>query len=787
MAISRHHPPLDGKSINISAKFMTSRSLSANSQGIEEAKKVLASRGWTQEYLASEVGLSSRQSVWKFLSGRPVSRQIFKELCFTLNLDWKAVVDLPGNQGSSVSSFKLKPSSSDVPQLVSVMRSQVKETIENQCSTLVSPFQVTQPLLEKIYTKTRFSLELSDQRWLDPSDLEDSLKMTQGFRLSSLNSNTIVDLDGLEQQQKLVILGKPGAGKTTFLQYIALQCNQGKYRRNYIPCFIQLRTEWVQEDEEPFDLLNYMITYGKNYGLSQQQVVILLEKGKFLCLLDGLDEVPLKIREGLCKNIQWFAKKYYQNLLIITSRSSAQQFHFRGFTYVEMADFDKKSIELFAQKWFRATSKNKRTGEEKAKDFLEQINAPKNQAIRELAVTPILLNLLCSVFQQKAQFPRQPAKLYQVGLDILLQRWDRSKGIERDDFYYNLSIVDKRKLLSKIAAETFSQERYFFDSREVQEIIEDYLCTDCDFQEDKETLWLTTESVLKSIEIQHGILVERAKGVYSFSHLTFQEYFTARHIIANQGNDLEINLEELVTKMLNQSWRDVILLTINLLPNADVFLQKMKQFIDALSQGNQKLQTCLKCLNEKVKNLTLSSHQTAARAFYFTLLNNRDFNLALSLDNQFAYHSKLSAEIQLDSILARAFLDSLTIVKNPDFKSFLNLCFTLEFKNKDPKESQFFHELSQLKRQLPCPEQEESYIINWWKTQGKEWVEQFRNLLIKYRQIGYDWQLNDQERNLWNSYYQGNVFLVECLQSEGNISKQIKKEITESLLLPPKK
>ena len=766
---------------------MSSRSLSANSQGIEEAKKILASRGWTQEYLASEVGLSSRQSIWKFLSGRPVSRQIFKEVCFTLNLDWKAVADLPENKGSPVSSFKLKPNSSDVPQLVSLMRSQVKGTIENQCRTLQSPFQLTQPLLEEVYTRTQFFLEPSYKRWLEPLDLQDSLGNSQTFRLSSVNSNTVVDLEVLEQRQKLVILGKPGAGKTTFLQYIALQCNQGKYRRNYIPCFIQLRTAWDSGEEEPFDLLTYLITYGKNYQLSHQQVLILLEQGKFLCLLDGLDEVPLQAREGLCKNIQRFAQKFYQNSLIITSRNAAQQFHFRGFAYVEIADFNHKSIELFSQKWFEVSTNNKTEGKQKAEEFLEQLNVPENQGIRELAVTPILLNLLCSVFQKKAQFPRQRTKLYQVGLDILLQRWDRSKGIERDDFYHNLSVLHKRRLLSKIAVVTFSQERYFFESRELQDIIEKYLCTYCDFQEDKETLWLTSESVLRAIEMQHGILVERANDIYSFSHLTFQEYLTARHIIANEGDDSDINLQELATKMLQESWRDVILLTVSMLPKADSFLQKMKQFLDDLVQEDSKLQACLKYLDEKAKSLRSFSHQSAVRAFYFTLLNNRDFDLALSLDNQFAYNSKLSEEIQLDSILARAFLDSLTIAESPSFKSFLNLCFTLEMENKFPKESELLSEFGKLKSQLPSPEKKESYIISWWESQGKEWVKQFRNLLINYRQIGYDWQLNDQEWALWNSYYQGNIFLVECLQSEGNISTELKKKIEESLLLSNKK
>jgi hypothetical protein len=40
-------------------------------------------------------------------------------------------------------------------------------------------------------------------------------------------------------------------------------------------------------------------------------------------------------------------------------------------------------------------------------------------------------------------------------------------------------------------------------------------------------------NVLRAIEEQHGILVNRHEDIYSFSHLTLQEFLTAKHINAN--------------------------------------------------------------------------------------------------------------------------------------------------------------------------------------------------------------------------------------------------------------
>ncbi|MGK7954388.1 MAG: histidine kinase, partial [Crocosphaera sp.] len=157
-------------------------------------------------------------------------------------------------------------------------------------------------------------------------------------------------------------------------------------------------------------------------------------------------------------------------------------------------------------------------------------------------------------------------------------------------------------------------------------------------------------------------------------------------------------------------------------------------------------------------------------------------NLALSLDSRFAYQTKLSKDIQLDSILVRSFMDSFNLIKQPNLKSFLSLCLSLEIEEKFQLDGYFLKDFKILKKQLPDLEQKKEDILNWWKTQGQEWVDNFRSLLITYRNICYDWQLNEQEKELWSRFYNGNVFLVECLHSDGHISTKVKKQIESTLL-----
>ena len=70
---------------------MAKRSLQASLSGIKKAKQQFASKGWTQEYLANEIGIKTRQPVWRFFSGQPIERYTFFEICTRLDLDWREI------------------------------------------------------------------------------------------------------------------------------------------------------------------------------------------------------------------------------------------------------------------------------------------------------------------------------------------------------------------------------------------------------------------------------------------------------------------------------------------------------------------------------------------------------------------------------------------------------------------------------------------------------------------------------------------------------------------------
>ncbi|RUS93308.1 hypothetical protein DSM106972_096640 [Dulcicalothrix desertica PCC 7102] len=513
---------------------MGTRSLKACDEGIHLAQNAITAKKWSQEDLANELTIS-RQPVTKFFGGEKVDRKIFVSICNILELKWQEISNEQSAPGQ-----ELLTETIHIDELVITAREKIGADIEERCGMRV--LDMTQPIgLDHIYTSVNILEKITGRRRASIEELTEnvSVKNFERFSLGGIRLERVPGLKAVAKYSKLMILGKPGAGKTTFLKYLAYSCIKGKFQEQSIPLFITLK-DFAEARNQP-NLLTYLnqifikynITTNTDTGINSAEQ--LLKQGKLLVLLDGLDEVRETDSARVLKLIQDFTNDYPVNQFVITCRIAAKEYTFGQFTEVEVADFNDEQIKSFSQKWFTAKKDTV-----KATKFFEKLEDDK--AICELATNPLLLTLLCLVFEDSAEFPKNRSELYKEGLDVLLKKWDVKRNIERDQVYKKLSLKRKEDLLSQVAYSTFEQGQYFFKQKEVEARIIEYIRNLPDYSDDEEALQLDCEAVLKSIEAQHGLFVERARGIYSFSHLTFHEYFTARKIKEAGNNKLLLDL-----------------------------------------------------------------------------------------------------------------------------------------------------------------------------------------------------------------------------------------------------
>jgi hypothetical protein len=406
--------------------------------------------------------------------------------------------------------------------------------------------------LESVYTAVQFLDEQAIRSFESIQNLEEAYRQAKKRNFQQQDCQKQEGLKIANQKQYLMVLGQPGAGKSTFLRKIGLEALKGKkggFKPDCIPVFIELKSfTSSQIDIEKLIVEEFSIC---GFPSSEQFIAKALEQGKLLILLDGLDEVPTVNTNEVISKIQNFVDRYDKNSFIVSCRTAAYRNNFQRFTDVKLADFDDTQIEQFIGNWFQSEV-DKQAGT--AQKCWELLQKPEYAAAKELAHTPLLLTFLCLNYDRSQNFPNNRSGLYNEALRILLAEWAAEKRIQKEEIYQGLSTQLEVSLLSEIAYTGFDTDKLFFSQREVVEEIKTFLAGNLNAPKH-----LDGEAVLNAIAVQQGILVERAKDVYSFSHLTLQEYLTAQYIADNSF------IEQLVTCHLSDKrWREVFLLVAGL-------------------------------------------------------------------------------------------------------------------------------------------------------------------------------------------------------------------------------
>lgn len=788
----------------------TRKSPSATPQGLELVHARL--KKFSSNKAFADLAGVSRATVQNFLAGKPLRVDSFRAICKTLELDWEEIAGLTANSILVDNSQAQENNADAIAALVQEARQQIQPYIQERCG-MMRVLDMEQPIgLGDIYTSVNILERITGRRGLDISELMQNADPEEfdRFCLGKVREKRVPGLEAVEKFSKLMILGKPGAGKTTFLKHLAMQCIGGKFQSDRVPIFITLK-DFAEADDKPnlFTYIERLIAM-PNVGAKHLENIFLsnagsdrtnasplhniLRAGKVLILLDGLDEIRESDSSHVLQKIQKFSEDFFKNHFVITCRIAAREYTFVQFTEVEVADFDNEQIFDFVNKWFTTKADSP-----KIEKFLQHLQ--EDVPIRELAASPLLLTLLCLVFEDSGNFPPNRAELYENGIDILLKKWDVKRNIQRSQVYKQLSLKRKEDLLSQIAINTFESGNYFFKEREVKHYISQYIQNLPNANNEPESLELDTVAVLKAIESQHGLLLERARGIYSFSHLTFHEYFATCKIIKN-CSPYDFNdptLRSLVGHVTDKRWHEIFILAASMLDNADTFFLLLKSQVDVIIAEEESIQKFLAQIDSKSALVQSSYKPAAIRAFYCDIDIDKptdyDFDIDLSLDITLAsglYNKNLDLELNQDLLLTQSYCELGEILYEIDFRSEYAIRQTIA---KFHKRFNLIFEtgidlsliiaLKELKMQIPNLDDELEVLEEWlkWKANYR-WMQNFRFLLVKYRNIAHNWHFSADQQKLLQKYYYSTKLLVDCLNTECYVSQEVRQEIEDTLLLP---
>jgi formylglycine-generating enzyme required for sulfatase activity len=411
-------------------------------------------------------------------------------------------------------------------------------------------------------------------------------------------------LNLLSEHDGLVLLGDPGAGKTTFLKFLALALASGQGEALRLPGRLPILLPLAAyanalaaagDVDVPLDrfIARY---YEEERGIGVPLGALLsqaLEGGSALLLLDGLDEVRDAGRRHLVvERLRDFYGRQRQagnggNRFVLTSRIVGYRevrLAAEGLVECTLVDFAEDEIRAFVGKWTVAleraaggdTEVSRARAAVEERELLAAVGA--NPGMRSLAANPLLLTILALMKRQGVALPDRRVELYKTYVETLLKHWNLARGLAgrsgRD-----VDLVEAMKVLAPLALwmhESSPGVGLVKEGKLLRKLEE--LCAGRGHADPASA----AGSFLADVRQSSSLLLSRGEHDYGFIHLTFQEYLAAVALAWRARKDRAALVEELARHMGEAPWHEVMLLTVSHLGIVDHWEEGASEVVEGL-------------------------------------------------------------------------------------------------------------------------------------------------------------------------------------------------------------
>ncbi|MBE9098181.1 HEAT repeat domain-containing protein [Vacuolonema iberomarrocanum] len=361
------------------------------------------------------------------------------------------------------------------------------------------------------------------------------------------------------EQQHVLLAGQPGSGKSTTLKRLLLEMvDEELAAPTTIPVYVQLKS-----DRTITDMILAEFRRAK-VRITPEQLDDWLLQDQLVLLLDGVNEIPSDKRR---RQLQDFREDNPTTPMIFTTRGLGNLGIEKR---LEMRPLSESQMREFVGKYL-----SKRGIPDHADTLLRQLR----DRLREIAETPLLLKMLCDVFDPATQqIPKSKGELFQQ----FDQDYERIKkdiqpvSVSEDFWEFKADILQFLAFSMLQTDDAKSVEAWYTLPRDRAEtLLENWLNNrGVSDSPTKAKLWL------KDLCRCHLLQDAKEPGDIEFHHQLFQEYYAAEYLLQRLP-DLLKDKSTFKQDYLNLlKWTESIALMLSLITDRDQALKVVKLALD---------------------------------------------------------------------------------------------------------------------------------------------------------------------------------------------------------------
>jgi NACHT domain len=432
-------------------------------------------------------------------------------------------------------------------QSVLVLVDQIRQSTADLYSKLAMPHAREQYSvdIDKIYVPRKLqSVSVSELTKHQASILMPEVNRTS-FRQSNLRAVPLT-LDWLRtdlttrsnvpedavMDHRFVVIGNPGAGKTTFVRYLLYSSSRDTARCSFI---YELKKYPFDDPKSFHELIARNIQAMNHVEVDRSMIRDIFVMGLGLVIFDGLDEVTdMNQRRQITETIEAFARAFPLVRIVVTSREegySAARLRQDLFSVYRLPDFTEDQVIDYVNRWFSLTTD---PGGGDSAAFLSSRFMEESEHAADLRTNPLMLSLLCMIYRYEGYIPENRPQVYEECAELLFDRWDKVRHIRshiRPD-------AKGRYLVQELAYFFYTHQRSQGGAEEfvLLRVLQDYLARNIIDNQDE-----ARERARDFLDYCAGrawLLARvgtsrRGERLFGFTHRTFMEYFAGCYFVRN--------------------------------------------------------------------------------------------------------------------------------------------------------------------------------------------------------------------------------------------------------------